>query len=634
MLALAERAAALLPEPAEALLVQAHGLSVQGDYPAMRKVIDGLPQGTKLGATWLQHHVRLLHQAGSREELIAVWEASPHRNECDSATLYFVGWAYLHARSPRAAAALLSDRRARASADDAGAVELKELRASIAFYTGDNEAAENAFTELLEDAEAMRRGSPPNLANLLRNRAVARMQLAKYGDCLSDLQAALRIYEEVGHGLHHAGTLVMMSYVYEELGLYERAEEVLTDALDTARRSGDTRLLGGVLAQLADLYLEWPRRAHPTLALRYAVQANEAAAGHPDELESLTARYLLSRAKTATGRAADGLELAVDLLVRATSTEVAETVLAARFAVGLALEELGRRDEALEAFAAASTQAAEMALPLHQHRYGLEADRLTGDRNSALARMRWFSEHGLYHGVNLFERYFPSPESEDTTASEAVPALRLEVLGPMRVRSGGEAAAVRGRRRQTLLLALVDGRLSGRPEVDRLTLLEALYPNADEVKATASLKQLVSDVRKDLGAESIVTAATGYALGAVAVDAEEFMATGNTALWRGEMAVGVGWELSASVLDRILETLAAAASAVLETDPAEAARAAALLRTHDPYEAQHLRLQLKALTRAGLSRAVADEYAKARTLMAEVGETLPETASAFLDQPH
>src|SRR5690606_29895118 len=107
-----------------------------------------------------------------------------------------------------------------------------------AFYVGDNLAAEKAFSELLEAAGAEGRVTQPNVANLLRNRAVARMQQANYLDSLPDLEAALRIYEEVGHGLHHAGTLVMMSYAYEELGAYERAEEALTEALETAERSG------------------------------------------------------------------------------------------------------------------------------------------------------------------------------------------------------------------------------------------------------------------------------------------------------------------------------------------------------------------------------------------------------------
>ncbi len=631
MLALAEIAAHLLPDPTEALLLQAAGFSIRGDHEAMRNVLDRLPQESKQGAAWLERQVRLLHQVGSRDELIALWEASPHQDECDDATVHFVGWAYLHAGSPREAQDLIDLRLARGAQGSTATADLTELQASVAFYTGDNRAAELAFTELLDAAQASSQASLPNVANLLRNRAVARMQQAKYVDCLPDLEAALHIYEDVGHGLHHAGTLVMMSYAHEELGAYERAEEALTEALETVRRAGAPHFTAGVLTQLADLYLEWPGRAHATLALRYALEAFEATAEHPDGVEGLTAGYLLSRARTATGQANEGLELADRTLARANRASIVEAVLAAWFARGLALEALGRRDEALAAFQTASTRARDLHMPLHHHRYGLEADRLSGDQERAEDRKAWFAARGLQHGVNLAERYFP-PTGTTGAAEPAVrESRRLELLGSMRLTAGQVTVQVRGRRRQALLLALVDARLSGRPEVDRLTLIDTLYPSVDESKATANLKQLISDLRKELGATLVDTTPTGYALGDVATDAEEFLASGDTRLWRGAAGAGVAWDLSGNVLDRLYATLAAAALAALGSDPSEAARVASLLRSHDPYDAEYLRLQLQALARAAPPRTLATEYARARALFAEVGEVLPETASTFLE---
>ncbi|HEX7001124.1 MAG TPA: AAA family ATPase [Trueperaceae bacterium] len=631
MLALAEKAAALLADPSEALLLQAGGLSIRGDHERMREVLDRLPPELKHGVAWLQRQVRLLHQAGRREELIAAWEASPHQDECDDATVFFVGWAYLHAGSPRAAADLIDRRLLTVANGEPISADLKELQASVAFYTGDNSAAEKAFTELLESTGIAAQLSPPNVANLLRNRAVARMQQANYLACLPDLEAALRIFEEVGHGLHHAGTLVMLSYAYEELGAYERAEEALTSALETVSRSGILHFMGGVLAQLADLYLEWPGRAHATLALRYALQASEATASQPDGVEGLTARYLLSRARTATGRATEGLELAERTVARATEAQIAEAILAAWFAKGLALEALGRRDDAELAFQTASNRAQELRLPLHHHRYGLEADRLAGDSARAAERREWFAARGLQHGVNLVERYFPPVTAAGVTGRTSTEIARLEVLGPMRLVTGHGAAQVRGRLRQALLLALVDARLSGRPDVDRLTLIETLYPSGDEIKASASLKQLISDLRKDLGTTIVGTTATGYALGDVATDAEEFLATGDTRLWRGAVGAGVAWELSGAVSDRLHATLVAATAPLLDSEPSEAARLAALLRDHDPYDAEYLRLQLQALSRAALPRALEDEYLRSRSLFAEVGEELPEAAATFLE---
>ncbi len=628
MLALAERAASLLDDPTEALLVQAGGLSVRGDREALDEVLARLPPAAKTGPEWLQRLVRLLHQAGRRDEVIAAWEASPHRDQCDGGTVYCVGWAYLHAGRPRTAAALVDEWLARPTTDASGAADIKDLRASIAFYLGDNEAAEATFTELLERAATTPGASPPNTANLLRNRALARMQQARIADSLPDLEAALRVYEEVGHGLHYAGTLVMMSYAHQELGAYERAEEVLTEALEVVERAGEPGSLNGVVAQLADLYLEWPGRAHAALALRYAVRAAEAAA--PGGLESVTATYLLSRARTATGRAQEGLELAERALAMAESSEVAEAVLAARFAQGLALEALGRAAEAREAYAWASARSAELGLPLHAHRYGLEVDRLDGDAERAAERERWFAARGLEHGAGLARRYFPPPGA---SASSGGPrrAPRLEVLGPMRLRRAEETVPVRGGRRKALLVALTEARLAGQPEVSRLALVEALYPDGDEVRSVGALKQLVSDLRRELGASSVVTTAAGYALGEVATDVEEFLETGDTSLWRGDLGEGADWRPRESVLAGVLAALAASAAAAVEDDPVEAARAAALLRRQDPFELEHLRLHLRALRAAGLTRTLAEEYRSARDLFAEVGEELPEDAARFLD---
>src|SRR5690606_36237457 len=61
MLSLAERAAALLEDPTEALLLQAAGLSIRGDHAAMSEVLDRLPQDLKHGTAWFERQVRLLH---------------------------------------------------------------------------------------------------------------------------------------------------------------------------------------------------------------------------------------------------------------------------------------------------------------------------------------------------------------------------------------------------------------------------------------------------------------------------------------------------------------------------------------------------------------------------------------------
>ncbi|MFO7544184.1 MAG: hypothetical protein R6W77_01660, partial [Trueperaceae bacterium] len=554
MLELAEKAVPLLADPTEALFLQATGHAIRGDDASMREVLERLPATSKHGAAWLQRLLLLLHQTGRRDEIIAVWEASPDKEECDAATVHYVGWAYLHAGNSKAASALVQEWSAKHLSDGASADALAELQASIAFYVGDYGAADRIYSDLLARAAASGSAPKHHVANLLRNRAVTRMQQARQVACLPDLQDALRLYEEVGHGLNHAGTLVMMSYVHQELGEYERAEEVLSEALEVAQRSGQQLFLSRVLAQLSDLHLEWPAWSHPSLALRYATQAITAAQLEPDGIEAITATYVLSRARTASGRPVEGRELADKAHAAATAMEAVEAVVAAEFAGACALEALGRVDEALDAFAGAERRARSHGLELHAHRYGLEVDRLVGDAASAAQRRAWFADRGLLHGVNLAERYFPDRASRHGEG-RAEAAVRLEVLGPMRWARDGLSKPVRGRKRQTLLAALLEARLTGRTEVGRLELIDRLYTGSDEAKAAASLKQLISDLRKELGASVVLTTPAGYALGDVTSDVEAFLETGDARSWRGGYAEGIDLDVRESVITRLYSSL-------------------------------------------------------------------------------
>lgn len=631
MLALAAKAVPLLPDPTEALFLQAAGLAIRGDDASMREVLERLPEAAKRGAAWLQRYLLLLHQAGRRDELIAVWEASPDKDACDALTVHYVGWAYLHAGNSKAAEALVREWSGRHGGDQVSADALTELQASISFYVGDYDAADRIYSDLLARATASGGAPKHQVANLLRNRAVTRMQQSRQVACLPDLQEALRLFEEVGHGLHHAGTLVMMSYVHQELGEYERGEEVLSEALEVAQRSGQQLFLSQVLAQLSDLYLEWPSWSHPSLALRYATQAAAATLPEPDGIQAITATYVLSRAKTAAGRPTEGRELADKALAAATTMQAVEAVVAAEFAGACALEALGRVDEARHAFAGAERRARSHGLELHAHRYGLEVDRIVGDAASAAQRRAWFADRGLLHGVNIAERYFPDLASRPTEL-RAETAVRLELLGPMRWSRNGLSTPVRGRKRQALLATLLEARLTGRIEVGRLELIERLYPGSDEPKAAASLKQLVSDLRKEFGAGVILTTVGGYALGDVTSDVEEFFETGDTRLWRGGFAEGIDLDVRESVLARLHAALFDAASNVLDHDAVETARLTEILRSQDPYNHDYLRLHLEALRASRHQRALISEYSRARSELADVGEVLPESWEAYLQE--
>jgi tetratricopeptide (TPR) repeat protein len=629
MLLLAEEAALQLPDASEALYLVATAQALQGNYEAVQKVVTRIPEPVRQTATWTAQYIKLLHLSEKRDELIGYWEAHPESHEtCDGATAGFVASMYLRLGKPLLASELVSrvlGHHALTNADKASLIETSGL---ICFYAGDYLPAETYFC----DALALRQqdGFQPNIANVLRNRAVTRMQLGRFREGLPDLGEALKIYSEAGNSLYYAETLLMTSYVYVELGDYERTEEILQEALELLRRVEPQPKLLDVLVQLTGLYTEWPSRAHSHLALKYALEAESTAQILGGIEARLLASFALARVKTVTGKASEGLSYAEEALELAKEIDFFEATVNSHHARGFALKALGQTPEAKEAFTIAYTSAKEHSLALEAQKSGLELDHLNNDLESARTRMNWFEERGLMNGANIAKRYFPelaetkpSPEIVDTN-------LRLEVLGSMQFFANGKGESVRGRKRKELLACLLEARMAGRSHLSQLDLADKLHPeNPDENLET--LKQLVYQVRVAFGQAVIITTGNGYALGAISSDAETFLENGDTNLWRGEYLEGIA-NSDSTVSDALHHALSGRIEDLLETDPSEAARVGRLLVNAEPYELESWRLTLKAVRQSSTVQSVEKLYHEGCKRMAEVGEVLPASWEVFLSQ--
>jgi DNA-binding SARP family transcriptional activator len=118
------------------------------------------------------------------------------------------------------------------------------------------------------------------------------------------------------------------------------------------------------------------------------------------------------------------------------------------------------------------------------------------------------------------------------------PALDVRLLGPIEVERGGAPVALGGQKPRALLavLALDAGRVVS---VDRL--VEALWPGEPPETAPHAVQVYVSQLRKALGAETLVTRAPGYVLEleSEAIDVHRFSRLaqeGSAALEAGEAA--------------------------------------------------------------------------------------------------
>src|SRR3954447_9624275 len=117
-------------------------------------------------------------------------------------------------------------------------------------------------------------------------------------------------------------------------------------------------------------------------------------------------------------------------------------------------------------------------------------------------------------------------------------ALRFRVLGSLEVLDGERVLALGGRRLRLLLATLIE-----EPNVVRRrdVLMEAVWGEARPGDVEHALDNLVSRLRRELGADAVRSAAGGYVLvvGGEAVDAQRFgslAAEGREALARGDPA--------------------------------------------------------------------------------------------------
>ncbi|OLV18567.1 tetratricopeptide repeat protein [Deinococcus marmoris] len=419
------------------------------------------------------------------------------------------------------------------------------------------------------------------------------------------------------------------------LGQFEEAEDLLLAALE---------LLGGELASrytvlthlsLIHLYLEWARPPDALMAVRHARQAVRL--GH-EVHDTVMLTWVLSVAARAEALHGD-LQRAERLIEEGQALVERSGQHATRpfylFARGHMQERQGHPQAAAQLFGDACEQARVLGNRPFAERFGLEADRLRGDRTSAEARLAFFRQHELHSSARTALSYFPPIEPEEAAPEIAPASLRLEVLGEVNVTRDGQPLPLRSPGGLRVLVRLLEARLAGRSGVAQDELLEALYPDDNPERSGARLRQQVRRLRAALGADSVLRRETGlgagggYALGNMGSDAEDFLNTPDPKLWRGAYLADFEGELS-SARDVLVYGLRSAAYAAEPHDPREAARLGRILLDTDPFDWAALALSLRTLRESGEIMALLSLYAEVRQRCTLLGEKLPDTWEDFL----
>jgi tetratricopeptide (TPR) repeat protein len=470
---------------------------------------------------------------------------------------------------------------------------------------------------------------------ILTDRAMYQTHLGDHRAARADFEEALQLAHALGRTPTEIEIRGALGELHYESGEYALAEEFLLEAFEYQVHRPIQDYLCDTVNALIELYVAWHSRpSSGLLAQKYARLSLEYANALQTPAYLAASRTYAGFVELEYGSPRRALELALEAL----GVEVEEHQYFGRwFPTWLeakARNKLGDHAQGLLLLEQAIAGFGQIGRVVQVNLAGLELDRLRNDVKSARGRLEWFRERGLINAVNQGLRLFPGIASN---VSEVSPnprtEVQLQVLGPTQVLIAGKPEPVRGGKRKELLALLLEARIAGRSEVSRLDLFDTLYPDTNEAQASTTLASLVFRLRELFGPNIVVSTEAGYALGGITSDAETFLETGETRLWRGQYLEGSDLGGDETVRETLHLALLNRGEFMLETDPNEVVRVGRLLCAADPYDLESLRLTLRALRASDNHKSLKSTYARARTDLLEIGEVLPERWAEFLEMP-
>jgi tetratricopeptide (TPR) repeat protein len=610
----------------QATMLKTELLAEQGHVEEAVKLLGGLGLNS-LDKT--RQCIRMYALAGQKDKVYQLVQSTPELlEEKDSFTIKH----YIHAlllKGLRVEAEVLI--RKNLDSENLGAVDragLLQLQALLVGAHGDSRGMAALLAEALSLLE-----NTNNLGlkyTLLFNRGMALLDIDQYDECKRCFQEARETSLNLGDNLSAAGVQSYLAQLLYMEGQYEKAEQLLIENIDYLQSAEISQELKFTCEHLAELYNNWLPLHGKASALKYAHRALEYSNHLGQKIGKADSLVVLAKVELLSNNVDKALHIAKE--ATAIYEEYQPEAKYQSVCVEAVILKTLNDETANETLQLAKAQIHQFGSKYQAQCFELELDRLDNNSERAKQRMQWFEECGLLNGVNIAKRYFP--ELLVVENSPVIPvmedAVRLNVLGVTQLRKKGKQENVKGQKRQAFFALLLEGKISGRTEVSRLELLSTLYADEDELNAVSSLKGLVKVLRATFGANAILTTASGYALGDIETDAEMFLKTRDTRLWRGVYLEGLTVEGQDTVRETLYALLFEKAKELLETNPKEAARVGKILLESDPYNQDYLNLCLQALRVSSNHRSLTRLYADSRKKLAEVGEMLPESWQMFL----
>ncbi|RIH88435.1 tetratricopeptide repeat protein [Calidithermus roseus] len=611
----------------EATYLLAELLAHKGQQAEVERVLQTLPESLRQGSAWLLRLIHLKAILDDHAGVVELWERHPQLHpQAKADTVALVSDAMLALGQFEQSQTWIDAVLMRPNLTNFERAKLQVNLARAKFFLGQFEpslALVEAALSSLRQYEA-----PRDIALALHRKGIILHYSARFAEALGAFQEAYEVFSNLGDGRWCAILKNHMAASLLQLNQDQVAEDYHLEALEYLRRLDASDFLGSVLNSLAWLYSSRGTPLSTQLGLKYAREACALAETLKSPRAKINAKIQMIYALIYAGRPAEGLAAAEESIAQLRQGNYPQLLGMYLDARAEALERLGQPERALQDLREAYSIADRIGDLLMLEWVGVKIDWLTGNLSGVSMRLErarsrgWASlEQWILREFPQLAQPAPAPQAPLTGVSP------LAVLGSMLL--GGKP--IRGQKRKELLALLVEARIAGRLEVGTLELLEALYPGLPETEAANLLKQAVFQARTHLGQGVIATTPGGYALGSLETDAELFLKTGDTRLWRGGFLEDASGDRDEAVRGALYQALAGRVRSLLEPEPHEAVRLGQILLSAEPYDSEILALTLRALRQEGNRLGLSRLYQEARERMKEVGEALPEDWQGFLE---
>ncbi len=610
--------------------VHAEVLARLGRLPQSQQLLLTMPESTRADPAWLEHLVMIHHDAEDHVGVAAEWDTYPSlRSSSNPIFLHKIAQS-LTALSRFGEAETILEFALQQAPSQALRAGIHLSKGMLGDYLGHTQSSLTHYHTARGIYEA--NGDAHGLGCVYYRLGTREHYEDSLSAAVRYLEQSINYFTEVGDQAQRLQSLTLLAATRIELNQCQTAERELLEAEEQLRGTTFTAKWILTCTNLSFLYRGWDVPYGAVLALKYARAGLRAARDIDNPRLIANCLYHLSKSETFSNNPAEGLRLADQCLALAGQLEYPAMLAYSHHARYQALRDLDRSGEALSALQIAQTKNRALG---HNHDadfYALEYQCLTNNWQAARGLLMQMRDQQNLFFAQLATRQFP--ELEQPSAALPTATLQLATLGTMQLFGTMQlcGAAIRGRKRRELLVALLEARITGKSQLEKLELLEILYPGEDEDRAASSLKELIRGTRASLGRLVIETTAGGYALGTVDSDIEEFLKSGDTRLWQGSYPHNLGFTSSATVRDLLEQALFNRTSQLLGTDAVEAARVSRFLLVLNPYDVEGLRLSLSALRATRNYKTLERVYRNAKAALLEVGETLPEDWRDFLTQ--